>query len=178
MKKWIIAAVIMICVHDLHAQYLHYWDDSRPRRQMRPAPKPEPPAEKPVVVASPKEEVPPPPPVIAKPVSVQVPVLIAGVTVAANFVVIPILPMREPLVFHDWPDKCPGLSGAMPVLINYVPAEIVLIVTEKFKGHLYSISTNTGPDNRPQYKLKVCEDGMIQYKYANYKGDIISENEE
>ncbi|HZW70334.1 MAG TPA: hypothetical protein VFF57_05635, partial [Hanamia sp.] len=101
-----------------------------------------------------------------------------SVTASANFVVIPLLPVREPMIFHDWPDKCPGLSGAMPVLINYVPAEIVLIITEKFKGHLYSISTNAGPNNRPQYKLKVCEDGMIQYKYADYKGDIISENEE
>jgi hypothetical protein len=26
----------------------------------------------------------------------------------------------------------------------------------------------------PEYKLKVCEDGMIKYEYADYKGNIIS----
>src|SRR6185312_2915845 len=103
MKKWIIAAIIMMCVHDLHAQYLHYWDDSKPRRQTRPAPKPEPPAETPVVVPPPKEET-PPPPVITKPVTMQASALIGAVTVPVNFVIIPILPVREPMIFHDWPD--------------------------------------------------------------------------
>lgn len=175
MKKLIITILLMIGIHALQAQYLHYWDDSRPHRQAPPAEKPKPPVEKePEEIKMPEEialE-------ITKPWKVDAITLISFVTLPFNTVTIPPMIVREPMVFHDWPDKCPGLTGAMPVLINYVPAEIVLIVTEKFKGHLYSISTNKGPDNMPQYKLKVCEDGMIQYEYADYKGNIISEKEE
>ena len=123
----------------------------------------------------PASEEAPPAPVITSLLKLKAPALISAVTLPFNHVVVPPMIVRAPMIFHDWPDKCPGLTGAMPVLINYVPAEIVLIVTEKFKGHLYSISTNKGPGNRPQYKLKVCEDGMIQYEYADYKGNIISE---
>ncbi len=166
--------LLTVCVHAVQAQYLHYWDDSRPRRQAASAPTPKPPVEKQTVVIP---EI-PPPPVITNPLQLKAPTLINAVTLPFNQVVIPPMIVREPMIFHDWPDKCPGLTGAMPVLINYVPAEIVLIVTEKFKGHLYSISTNKGPENRPQYKLKVCEDGMIQYEYADYKGNIISKKKE
>lgn len=170
MKELIFTILLMTSIHYLQAQYLHYWDDSRPRRgqpveKTRPAVQ-----EKPVEIKAPEEI----PIEITKPLRMNAPTLIRFVTLPHNTVNVPPLIVREPMIFHDWPDKCPGLTGAVPVLNNYVPATIVLIVTEKFKGHLYSISTNKGPDNKPQYKLKVCEDGMIQYEYADYKGNIIS----
>lgn len=86
--------------------------------------------------------------------------------------------VREPVIFHEWPDRCPALSGSLPVLNNYVPAEMVLIITEKFKGHLYSISSYHGPHNTIQYKLKVCSGGLIRYEYADHKGNIIAGREE
>jgi hypothetical protein len=173
MKKLILALFLTICAHVLQAQYLHYWDDSRPRRRAQPAQKQNPPAEKnlePVKVIEKKPE----PPVITSPLRLKAATLITAVTLPVNKVALLPEIIREPVIFHDWPDQCPGLTGAVPVLINYVPAEIVLIVTEKFKGHLYSICTNKGPDDMPEYKLKVCEDGMIKYEYADYKGNIIS----
>jgi hypothetical protein len=173
MKKLAFLVCMLIGAHALHAQYLHYWDDSKPRRRSVPAPKPQQhPVEKEIVDVKPVIEA---PPEIAPPLKIEAGALVTSVTLATNKITpLPEI-VRKPVVFHDWPDKCPGLTGAVPVLINYVPAEIVIIVSEKFKGHLYSISTNKGPDNLPQYKLKVCEDGMIQYEYADYKGNIISE---
>jgi hypothetical protein len=170
MKKWLLTIFLMIVIHALQAQYLHYWDDSRPRRQAPAPKKPTPPVEKPPVEIKMPEEM---PPEITKPLKLNATTLISSVSLPFNTATVPPMIVREPMIFHDWPDKCPGLTGAVPVLNNYVPATIVLIITEKFKGHLYSISTTKGPDNQPQYKLKVCEDGMIQYEYADYKGNII-----
>lgn len=175
MKKLIFLLFLIMGTHALNAQYLHYWDDSKPQRPAAPAQKPDPPVEKePVAIEPPVEK----PPEITKPLKIEAITLISSITVAANKVALLPEIIRKPVIFHDWPDKCPGLTGAVPVLMNYVPAEIVIIVSEKFKGHLYSISTNRGPHNRPQYKLKVCEDGMIQYEYADFKGNIIPKSQE
>lgn len=166
---------MIVGAHILPAQYLHYWDNSQPRYK-QPAENPQPPVEtKPAEIKPP--DVPPPLP-LANPVKIEALTLITSTTVLFNNITkIPKI-IRDPMIFHDWPDKCPGLTGAVPVLINFVPPEIVLIVTEKYKGHLYSISTNNGRDNKPEYKLKVCKDGMIRYEYANYKGDIMADREE
>ena len=80
----------------------------------------------------------------------------------------------EKIVYHKWPDKCPGLSGAVPVLTNYVPKEIVPKITEIYKGHLYSITSIKVANNKLNYKLKVCENGEIKFEYADENGDIIS----
>lgn len=82
----------------------------------------------------------------------------------------------DTIIYHQWPDKCPGLSGATPVLTNYVPKEIVLKLTEIYKGHLYSISSIKVANNKLEYKLKVCENGEIKFEYANEHGDIIKSN--
>ena len=80
----------------------------------------------------------------------------------------------EKIVYHKWPDKCPGLSGAVPVLTNYVPKEIVPKITEIYKGHLYSITSIKVGNNKLNYKLKVCENGEIKFEYADENGDIIT----
>lgn len=77
------------------------------------------------------------------------------------------------VVYHKWPDKCPGLSGATPVLLNYIPKEIVLKLTEIYKGYLFSISSNKIAGNKVEYKLKVCEHGAIKFEYADANGNII-----
>jgi hypothetical protein len=78
------------------------------------------------------------------------------------------------VVYHQWPDKCPGLSGAVPVLLNYIPKEMVLKLTEIFEGHLYSISSIKLAVNKIGYKLKVCEGGQIKYEYADEDGNIVT----
>jgi hypothetical protein len=80
------------------------------------------------------------------------------------------------IVYHKWPDKCPGLSGAVPVLLNYINPEMVLKLTEIYKGYLYSISSTMNADHRLQYKLKVCEKGVIKFEYADENGNIISKS--
>ena len=77
-------------------------------------------------------------------------------------------------VYHKWPDRCPGLSGAIPVLSNYIAPEMVLKLTEIYKGHLYSISSSKNNNNKVLYKLKVCENGVIKFEYADENGNIIS----
>lgn len=79
----------------------------------------------------------------------------------------------DKVVYHKWPDRCPGLSGAVPVLTNYVPKDIIPKITEIYKGHLYSITSIKAANNKLNYKLKVCENGEIKFEYADEKGDII-----
>lgn len=177
MKKIFFTILLLVGSHGLFAQYLHYWDNSQPRRNVQPAETPKP-AENPNPVEKPKPEEIVESPVILYPVKIDPKTLVSSIMVSFNTVTVPPKIIRPPMIFHDWPDKCPGLSGAMPVLNNYVPPEIVLIVTEKYKGHLYSISTNKGADNKPEYKLKVCKDGMIRYEFANFKGEIMADREE
>jgi hypothetical protein len=80
---------------------------------------------------------------------------------------------EEKVVYHDWPDRCPALSGSIPVLTNYVPKELIPKLTEFFKGHLYSITSIKVAENKMQYKLKVCENGEIKIEYADESGDLI-----
>lgn len=82
---------------------------------------------------------------------------------------------QNKVVYHKWPDRCPGLSGAVPVLTNYVPKEIVPKVTEIYKGHLYSITSIKVANNKLNYKLKVCENGIIKLEYADENGNIITQ---
>jgi hypothetical protein len=171
MKKIFFTILLLVGSHGLFAQYLHYWDNSQPRRNVQPAENP-----KPVELPKPEEVV--EPPVILNLVKIDPITLVTSIRVSFNTITVPPKIIRPPMIFHDWPDKCPGLSGAVPVLNNYVPAAIVLIVTEKYKGHLYSITTTKGVDSKPEYKLKVCKDGMIRYEFANYKGEIMADREE
>jgi hypothetical protein len=78
------------------------------------------------------------------------------------------------VVYHDWPDRCPALSGSIPVLTNYVPEELVLKLTEIYKGHLYSISSLKAVNDKLQYKLKVCIKGELKFEYADETGTIIT----
>ena len=174
MKKIIFTILLITGTHTLFAQYLHYWDNSRPR-YVQPAEKP---AAPPAVENKPVEIIKPAPPAplpLTAPVKIQATTLIASTTVPFNAVTGPPKFDRPPMIFHDWPDKCPAFTGALPVLNSYVPPEIALIITEKFEGHLYSISSYKGPDNQPQYKLKICSGGMIKYEYADAKGRVMNE---
>jgi len=168
MKKFIFILLLIISTNQLFAQYLHYWDDSRPRRNTQATPKPDPVVkEKPVEIIDPPE--------ITNPVKIDPIILVSSVTINSTAAIHAPKIIRPPFIFHHWPDLCPGLSGSIPVLNNYVPKEILLILKEKFKGHLYSISSYKGQDGRQEYKLKVCADGMIKYEYANAMGNILTE---
>ena len=80
---------------------------------------------------------------------------------------------KPTVVYHDWPDRCPAISGSIPVLTNYVSRELVLKLTEIYEGHLYSITSLKADNDKPQYKLKVCVKGEIKYDYADETGNII-----
>jgi len=86
----------------------------------------------------------------------------------------PTKPIRDTVAYHEWPDLCPGLSGSIPVLTNYVPNEMVLKLTEIYKGHLYSITSLKVENNKLEFKLKVCEKGEIKFEYADETGNIIT----
>ncbi len=86
----------------------------------------------------------------------------------------PAKPANDSIVYHVWPDKCPGLTGSIPVLSSYVPHEMVLKLTEIYKGHLYSISPVKLANGKVQYKMKVCVKGEITFTYADENGHIIS----
>ena len=81
---------------------------------------------------------------------------------------------KDSIVYHEWPDRCPAATGSIPVLTNYVPREMVLKLTEIYKGHLYSITSFKAADGKLQYKLKVCVKGELNFAYADETGNIIS----
>lgn len=81
---------------------------------------------------------------------------------------------RETVVYHDWPDRCPALSGSIPVLTNYVSKELVLKLTEIYKGHLYAITSLKVANDKLQYKLKVCIKGELKFEYADETGTVIT----
>lgn len=83
-------------------------------------------------------------------------------------------PVKDIVAYHNWPDLCPGLSGSIPVLTNYVPAELVLKLTEIYKGHLYSITSMKVGNDKIEYKLKICVKGEIKFEYADETGKIIT----
>jgi len=91
----------------------------------------------------------------------------------ANINTVPAKVTEQKVIYHHWPDRCPGLSSSIPVLKSYVPRELVLKLTEKYKGYLYAITSVKGAGNKREYKLKVCADGAIKYEYADETGDVI-----
>ena len=78
------------------------------------------------------------------------------------------------VVYHEWPDLCPGSTGTLPILTNYVPKELMLKLREIYKGHLYSITSLTAADGKRQYKLQVCVKGETKFDYADENGNIIT----
>lgn len=170
MTKIICTFFLIVSTNSLLAQYLHYWDDSRPRKSTQRVENNTPIVTPKTIVEQQKVEA-----IILKPVFVQ------PINALANPVYAPVNKIEtvpkfiiNSVAFHEWPDLCPGLAGSIPVLNNYVPKEILIILKEKFKGHLYSISSYKGEDNTQEYKLKVCANGMIKYEYASAKGNVIS----
>ena len=85
-----------------------------------------------------------------------------------------ISPTKDSVVYHVWPDRCPAISGSIPVLTNYVPKEMVLKLTEIYEGHLYSITSLKVENNKQQYKLQVCVKGELKFEYADETGTIIA----
>ena len=69
--------------------------------------------------------------------------------------------------------QCPGMEGPLPVLINYVPPDIVEKFKNKFEGHVYSITTIKVSANQFQYKLKVCNNGEFVIRFVDTDGDIL-----
>ena len=70
-------------------------------------------------------------------------------------------------------NECPGMRGPLPVLINYVPPEIVNKFRIQFKGHVYSITSIKVSANQFQYKLKVCYNGEFVIRFVDIDGDIL-----
>lgn len=171
MQKIILIIFFIISANGLFAQYLHY-SDKRVIDNAAPAATAIQPVSTPVL----KDTI-----IITKKDTVKQVVrdtirIIVRDTIRIRDTVIIRDTVRLPadtIIYHQWPDKCPGLSGATPVLTNYISKEIVLKLTEIYKGHLYSISSIKAGNNKLGYKLKVCEDGEIKFEYADEHGEII-----
>lgn len=145
MLKVTLSILLTLTVNNLFSQYLHYADESVKSRRNR------------VERSVPKAH--------------KNPVIIKAKEAPANSS----LSNDTATIYHKWPDLCPGLPASIPVLLTYVPKEIVLKLTEFFKGHLYSIGNYKVDQNKGHYKLKVCEAGSIAYKYADERGNLITE---
>lgn len=78
--------------------------------------------------------------------------------------------VEEIITLHS---ECPGMEGPLPVLINYIPPDIVEKFKIKFEGHLYSITTIKVSANQFQYKLKVCYNGEFVIRFVDTDGDIL-----
>jgi hypothetical protein len=84
-------------------------------------------------------------------------------------------PGEEKVVYHEWPYCCPGIAGSIPILITYVPPELVLKLREKYQGRLYSIAGIKIDDKTHKYKLRICAGEEVEYAYADEEGNIITE---
>ena len=82
-------------------------------------------------------------------------------------------PKEEKVVYHDWPDCCPGMKGSIPILVTYVPHELVLKLKEKYQGHLYSIAGMKVPVDRTAYKLRICDGNDVKYAFADEEGNLM-----
>lgn len=171
MRRILFIILLLVPANSLFAQYLHY-SDKRNIDNTLPAAE----AAQPIPKAVVKDTI-----IIRQKDTVKQVVrdtirLIVRDTIRIRDTVIIRDTVRLPpdtIIYHQWPDKCPGLSGATPVLTNYVSKEIVLKLTEIYKGHLYSISSIKAANNKSGYKLKVCENGEIRFEYADEHGEII-----
>ena len=176
MPKIIFTLVFILSCNFLFAQYIHYSDKrninkAAPASNSMQAPVQASPITKDTVIITLRDTV--------KQVVRDTVKIIVKDTVRIRDTVIIRDTVRLPadtIIYHEWPDKCPGLSGATPVLTNYVPKEMVLKLTEIYKGYLYSISSIKVANNKLEYKLKVCENGVIKFEYADENGNIISKN--
>lgn len=171
MTKIILIVLFTLSGNGVFAQYLHYSDkrhidNTAPAATaIQPAPKP---IVKDTVIIREKDTV---KQVVGDTIRIIVrdTIRIRDTLIIRDTVRLP----SDTIIYHQWQDKCPGLSGATPVLTNYVSKEIVLKLTEIYKGHLYSISTIKAVNNKLGYKLKVCENGEIRFEYADEHGEII-----
>jgi hypothetical protein len=82
-------------------------------------------------------------------------------------------PKEEKVIYHDWPDCCPGMKGSIPILVTYVPHELVLKLKEKYQGHLYSIACMKVPTDRTAYKLRICDGNEVKYAFADEEGNLM-----
>jgi len=171
MPKIVLIILFIISGNSLFAQYLHY-SDKRNISNSAPAAKatqavPRP-ATKDTIIIKERDTV---KQVVRDTIKIIVrdTIRIRDTIIIRDTVTLP----ADTIIYHQWPDKCPGLSGATPVLTNYVAKEIVLKLTEIYKGHLYSISSIKVANNKLGYKLKVCENGEIKFEYADEHGEII-----
>jgi hypothetical protein len=167
--KSIIAILLFVTSNNLHAQYLHYKDRSNINKTSSPA---NPPVSKFITqVPEPAKPLSIPPVHIKNsipPKSIMIAPAINSVTVS-DFLV-PVIDSQ--IVYHTWPDMCPGRPGSIPVLNNYVPHELVLKLTEIFQGHLYAITSIKVDNNKMNYQLKVCINGEIKYEQADEYGNL------
>lgn len=69
---------------------------------------------------------------------------------------------------------CPGQSASLPVLTNYVPAEIVTKFKIKFNDRVYSITTLKAAEDKSQYKLKVCIKGQFKILLIDEDGKLVT----
>ncbi len=168
--KILIPILLLIASNSLSAQYLHYEDRSQINKNAKPA--------KPVRDTITRVSEPVAPAVYQGTYS-RVLIALKGNLVApvagsitVNDLLVPIIDSE--VVYHTWPDKCPGMAGSIPVLNNYVPPLMVLKLTEIYQGHLYAITTIKIDRDELQYELKVCVNGVIRYDFADEDGIIVA----
>ena len=68
---------------------------------------------------------------------------------------------------------CPGMDASLPVLMNYVPPEIVQKFKVKFNGHVYCITSLKISDTAFQYKLRICNNGEFVERFVDLNGIIV-----
>ncbi len=69
--------------------------------------------------------------------------------------------------------ECPGMDASLPVLMNYVPPEIVAKFKLKFNGHCYCITSIKVSETETQYKLRVCNKGEFVERFVDTEGVVV-----
>ncbi len=162
--KILIPILLLMACKSLSAQYLHYEDRSQIKRPATPAE----PVSAPITPA--KEAVPTTISKVSVPLkgNIVAPPIVPG---SIHDLIIPVIDSK--FLYHEWPDKCPGMPGKIPVLNNYVPPIMVLKLTEIYHGYLFTITSVKVAGGGLQYKLQVCANGVMRQDLADEHGNII-----
>ncbi len=184
MKQIILAAILLICVSESSAQYIYYRqklaNSIKQTENMGSAPR-EKVQEQPKSVVETMIEQEPEPIVRAKFEKAESIKLTAPKVELAKVEAVKLEPVKEPLkpeppsekVYKTYPDKCPGVEGATPWCLSYVPDLLKKILVDRYEGYLMTIKGVIQEDKSILYYCQICSDGVMVTEYAKENGEKV-----
>jgi hypothetical protein len=68
--------------------------------------------------------------------------------------------------YKTYPDKCPGMAGAIPWCMSYVPELLIKILVDRYHGYLMTIKGIRQHDGSTRYRLQICDNGKMKEEWS------------